>query len=89
METSNTPKLSNRARKALDVLADGGRIRHGLQRNSFTGREQFAYTLSVRGGGRVSGFGGATFNELEKAGLLTRDGTPTSVASYYKLQTEG
>lgn len=86
--TSNTPKLSNRARKALDVLADGGRIRHGLERNSYTGREHFHYRLQ-KGGYNVRGFGLATFSELESAGMLTRDGKPTSVSTYYKLRTEG
>lgn len=76
---TNLPTLSTRARKALDVLADGGRIRHGLERNAYTGREQFEYRLQIRGA-NVRGFGLATFYELQEAGLLTSAGAGTSVA---------
>lgn len=86
--TSNQPALSPRARKALDVLADGGRIRHGLERNGYNGREQFTYRLQ-KGSHKVRGFGSATFHELQAAGFLTSDGSSTTVASYYKLRTEG
>ena len=45
---TNLPNLSNRAKKALEVLADGGRFVHRLERNSYTGREQFAYLRANR-----------------------------------------
>lgn len=89
MSDNNYPKLSIRARKALDVLADGGQIRHGLERNSYTGREKFEYRLKM-GGSTVHGFGFATFRELQDAGMIMRaDGGHTSVSTYYKLKVEG
>lgn len=81
---TNLQKLSNRAKKALDVLADGGKFRHGLERNSYTGREQFQFRLQRQGGYVVKGVGMAAFYELEKAGLLVQH-NHTSVATYYKL----
>lgn len=81
--TNNYPALSARALKALDVLADGGQFRHGLERNSYTGREQFQYRLQ-KGGGTVRGVGMAAFYELKNAGFLAF-ASSTSVATYYKL----
>ena len=57
---TNLPKLSNRAQKALDVLADGGRFVHRLERNN-TGREQFHHRLQREGGYTVSGVGLSAF----------------------------
>jgi hypothetical protein len=84
-QMTNLPKLSNRAQKALDVLADGGRFVYRLERNSFTGREQFRHRLQAAGGFNVSGVGLSAFYELEKAGFLTLAGGGTSVSTYYKL----
>ncbi|HAX40611.1 MAG TPA: hypothetical protein DCY10_07035 [Clostridiales bacterium] len=82
---TNLPQLSARAQKALDVLADGGQFRHGLERNSYTGREQFQYRLQPKGGGVVKGVGIAAFYELDKLGMLVA-ASSTSVATYYKLR---
>lgn len=87
---SNMPKLSNRAQEALDVLADGGRFVHRLERNHHTGRDQFQYRLMARGAswsGVVKGVGLAAFHELKDAGLLTLTSEGTSVSTYYKLNT--
>lgn len=80
---SNLPALSARALKALDVLADGGQFRHGLERNRYTGREQFRYRLQ-KTGHTVRGIGMAAFYELKEAGFLAF-ASSTSVATYYKL----
>lgn len=86
---SNMPKLSSKAQKALDVLADGGRFVNRLERNSYTGREQFQRRLLANGRGSsiVKGFGVATFYELQQAGFLEfcpKEGT--SVSEYHKLR---
>jgi hypothetical protein len=81
--TTNLPALSARARKALDALADGGQFRHGLERNSYTGREQFQYRLQ-KSGSTVRGIGMAAFYELKNAGMIAY-ASSTSVATYYKL----
>ena len=84
---TNTPKLSARAQIALDVLADGGSFRYGLERNSYTGREQFQWSLQVKNGGRVHGVGGATFRELEKSGFTFKSEASgfTGIATYHRL----
>lgn len=81
---TNLPKLSPRAQKALDVLAEGGRFVHRLERNSYTGREQFAYRL-MKGGSVVRGVGMAAFHELKAEFLAMCDGG-TSVSTYYELR---
>ena len=82
---TNMPNLSPRARKALDILADGGRITYKLERNSYTGREQFARRFVNDCGQRVSGLGHATYYELVKAGFEFRSIHSTSVGNEYKL----
>lgn len=87
---SNLPKLSNRAKLALDVLADGGRFVNRLERNSYTGREQFHRRLLRNSSWNsvVRGVGTAAFHELEKAGMLDyAAGEWTSVTEVYKLRT--
>jgi hypothetical protein len=81
---TNLPKLSNRSRKALDVLADGGTFVSRLERNGYTGREQWAYRLQQTGGSIVRGIGLASFYELKDLGFLVL-ASCTSVSSYYKL----
>ncbi len=83
---SNLPTLSTRAAKALEILADGGEFRHGLERNSYTGREQFAYRLQLKGK-CIKGIGIAAFNELQQHGMLAVTTGGTSVSTYYKLAT--
>jgi len=83
---SNMPKLSTRASTALDVLADGGSFRYGLERNGYTGREQFQWRLKGQNGGTIKGIGGATYNELVKNGFTFRreaSGFTGSAAYYY------
>lgn len=88
--TSNLPALSPRARKALEVLADGGRFVHRLERNSYTHRDQFKYHLLGARGGTIAGVGMKTFFELKDAGLLRIcEAGNTSVSTYYRLNSEG
>jgi hypothetical protein len=88
---SNMPKLSTRAQKALDVLADGGRFVNRLERNSYTGREQFQKRLLTKPGSWnsvVRGVGHSAFYELQNAGFLVyAEGEWTSVSEVYKLRT--
>jgi hypothetical protein len=83
---SNLPTLSSRAKKALDILADGGRFVCRLERNSYTGREQFAYRL-LKEGRVVHGIGLAAFYEIKDQFLTICDGN-TSVSTYYKLRAQ-
>jgi hypothetical protein len=90
METkmTNMPKMSNRAKKALEVLSNGGRFVKRLERNSYTGREQFQTRLL--GGtcrGVIKGVGLNAFYELDKLGMLVHANESTSVSTYYKLRT--
>lgn len=82
---TNLPNLSPRARKALDVLADGGQFRDMLETNSYTGRTQFRMRLTLNGQ-TVRGFGHSAFHELNDKGFL-RPASATTVSSYYKLNT--
>jgi hypothetical protein len=90
-QISNMPKLSSRAQKALDVLADGGRFVNRLERDSYTGREQFHRRLITRPGAWdavVKGVGHAAFYELQDAGMLEYCSSErTSVTEPYKLRT--
>ena len=84
---TNQPKLSNRAKQALELLANGGEIVHRLERNRYTGREQFEtrFCASAAWNSVVKGLGFATRIELEKAGFTFRAVHRTSVATHYKL----
>jgi hypothetical protein len=82
---SNLPKLSSRAQRALDLLADGGEIVHRLERDPYTRRDQF-HTRFVRGGQVVRGLGFQTRRELESAGFRFRPVHSTSVSTYFKLE---
>lgn len=84
---TNLPNLSNRAKKALDILADGGQFCCRLERNGYTGREQFAYRL-LKEGRVVRGIGLAAFYEIKDVFLTICDGN-TSVSTYYKLRRVG
>jgi len=74
--------LSNRAKKALEMLHAGASFACRLERNYY-GVEKWCYRL-MSGGKPVHGYGFATFNELKSAGLLAPAGGGTSVSSYYK-----
>ncbi len=84
---TNQPKLSARASTALDILADGGSFRYGLERNSYTGREQFAWRLQTAGGSRVHGVGGAAYRELTGKGFAFKRTAAgfTGSAAYFHL----
>lgn len=87
---SNMPKLSSRAQKALDVLTDGGRFVHRLERNNYTGRDQFQYRVMPRGASWsnfIKGISLSAFYELQNAGFLSLTSEGTSVSTYYKLNT--
>lgn len=84
---SNLPQLSNRAKKALDVLADGGKFVCRLERNSYTRREQFQYRL-LKEGHVVRGIGISAFYEIKDKFLTICDHN-TSVSTYYQLRREG
>jgi len=77
--------LSARARKAYDILVNGGQYCHALVFNSYTGRSQFQYGLLDKAGHKVNGYGGKTFYEIETLGVL-RIAYSTSVSSYYNIR---
>lgn len=82
----NLPKLSARARLALDILANGGEIAYQLEHNSYTGREQFHTRFRAAGSSSpVKGLGFATRQELEKAGFRFRVAHRYSASTIYKL----
>jgi hypothetical protein len=87
---TNLPNMSKRAQQALEVLADGGRFVRRLERNSYTGREQFQFRL-VRTPGQwsaVPGIGCAAFYELERLGFLQyATNERTSVTEPFKLRS--
>lgn len=87
MTAVNLPKLSTRAQKALDVLADGGKFVCRLERNNYTGREKFAYRL-LKEGRVIPGIGLSAFYEIKDRFLTVCDNN-TSVSTYYRLRTEG
>ena len=82
---TNKP-LSPRAQKALQVLENGGQFREMLERNSYTGRDQFRMRLMDGKGGVVRGIGHATFHELRSMLRTLRGGT--TVSTYYGLHTD-
>lgn len=83
---TNLPKLSNRAKQALDILGNGGCFTYALERNSYTGREQFQWRLRARNGCKVSGIGRAAYYELNALGFIGHgkpNGFTGSSTSYY------
>jgi hypothetical protein len=84
---SNLPKLSSRAKLALDVLSNGGRFVERLERNSYTGREQFHTRLLSERHNVMPGVGLKAFYELKNAGFLAMTAQGTSVSTYWKLNT--
>lgn len=81
---NNQPKLSNRAQQALDILANGGEMTYLLERNSYTGREQFQTRFKIHGGA-VKGLGHATRYELENAGFRFKQVHSYSTGQIFKL----
>lgn len=84
---SNLPKLSKRAALALDILSNGGQMVYRLERNGYTGREQFQvrFCQSAACSSAVKGLGHATRQELERAGFRFVPYHRTSVSTAYKL----
>lgn len=78
---SNNP-LSRRAEQALNLLEHGAKFVHRLERNNYTGREQFKYRL-ISDGHTVKGFGFSTFDELR--GMLCPLNGGTTCSTYYGL----
>jgi hypothetical protein len=74
--------LSNRAQKALDILERGGQFVERLERDNYTGREQFRTRLLINGS-IVKGIGAATRRELSSM-LRVLNGS-TTVSTYYGL----
>ena len=66
---SNLPKMSARATEALEVLSNGGEFRYALERNNYTGREQFQWRLKNSSGVTIKGISGAAYRELCKLGF--------------------
>lgn len=87
MHSSNMPKLSRRAQQALEILSNGGEMVHRLERNGYTGREQFQtrFCVSAAWNSAVKGLGSATRYELEDAGFRFQIAHSSSVATHYKL----
>lgn len=83
----NLPKLSRRAQLALEVLSNGGEMVHRLERNSYTGRDQFQtrFCASKAWSSHVKGLGFKTRCELEDAGFRFVATNHTSVSTHYKL----
>jgi len=82
---TNMPELSSRAKKALEVLSEGGQFCCRLERNNYTGREQFQYRL-MKNGHVIKGVGVNVFYEIKEQFLTMAEGG-TSVSTYYKLRT--
>jgi hypothetical protein len=79
------PALSTLARKALDVLKEGGEFRYALETNSYTKREQFRTRQKNGRGGPVRGIGFGTMDELRREGMIVPV-HHTSVSIYYRLK---
>ncbi len=68
--------MSKRIEQAMEVLAAGGYIRHALETDRYTRREQFKVRLRDANGNNVSGFGFKTFFALRDSGRLTTRDCP-------------
>jgi hypothetical protein len=79
-----TKQLSARAQKALALLNEGALFRYRLERDSYTGRDQFKTAL-VMNGKKVRGYGFKTFDELRSMLSVYNS---TSVSTYYQLHKE-
>ncbi len=75
-------KLSARAARAVAMMKDGAQFVKRLERDGYTGREQWKTRL-VKSGQPVKGYGVSTFTEISR--MLVPASRGTSVSSYYKL----
>jgi len=84
---TNLPKLSRRAQRALELLMNGGEIQHRLERNNFTGRDQFETRFCATTGrsSAVKGLGFKTRVELENAGFQFKPVYWSDTLTAYKL----
>ena len=85
---ANQPTLSKRAQQALDVLANGGELTYLLERNNYTGREQFQTRFKINGSA-VKGLGHATRRELEASGFRFKTVHRYSTGEIMKLDHHG
>ena len=76
-------KLSPRAARAVALMKSGAQFAKRLERDGYTGREQWKTRL-VHNGSAVKGYGAATFREL--GNMIEPAGYGTSVSSYYALR---
>jgi hypothetical protein len=88
---NNQPKMSKRAAEALEILANGGRFIRQLERNGYTGREQFQYRCTFKAapyGDFARGIGFAAFCELQRLDLIQfdPDNTGSGRQTMYKLR---
>lgn len=83
---SDLPALSTMARKALNVLKEGGEFRYALEMSSYPRCEQFKARLKTAAGRTVRGIGVSTMYELKRHGLIV-PANSTSVSTYYRLNT--
>jgi hypothetical protein len=84
---TNLPILSPRAHRALQVLGEGGLMVERLERDDYTGREQFKtrFCTSAAWSSVVAGLGPKTRHELERAGFRFVQVYRSSVSTAYKL----
>lgn len=75
-------KLSPRGARAVALLKDGAQFVKRLERDGYTGREQWKTRL-VKNGQHVKGYGVSTFAEISQ--MLAPASRGTSVSSYYML----
>jgi hypothetical protein len=82
-----TTKLSPRAAKALEILKAGGEFKYALT-TGWQGREQFQWSLQAAKGGKVKGYGHATYYELVAAGVQFgyKPSGFTGSCTYYPLK---
>ena len=87
MTATNLPKLSARAQKALDLLANGGVMSYRLERNHFTGRDQFQtrFCATTSWDSAAKGLGTKTKFELQDAGFRFKVAYSSSVSTHYVL----
>ncbi len=77
--------LSTRAQKALDILKNDGFMVKRLERDSYTGREEFKTRFLDNKMKVIKGLGIKTSFELEDNGIFLSIWSSTSVSTYYKI----
>lgn len=59
--------------RVVDVCRAGGRVEYALERDPYTGREQFQFRVLDKTGARVRGLGFVACNAAVRSGLLYLD----------------